>query len=187
MSRAVAGVTLIELLVVLAILAVLLGVAVPGLRPLLDAQAGVATMQTLQRLLTLARSGAVSAGSVVTFCASRNASACGGTWRDGVLVFVDHDGDRRVDAADLVLRYHAAPLLGGEVALRSFPARQYVQFTPLGFTNNQNGTFTWCPASRDAHQAQQLIFTKSGRTRLAQDRNADGIREGSNGRPLTCG
>ena len=50
----------------------------------------------------------------------------------------------------------------------------------------QSGNFTLCPASRDARLAQQLVVNSTGRTRSAQDRNGDGIREDSSGNPLRC-
>lgn len=180
--------TLFDLLVSILILSVLFSLAMPGLGSALQAQAGDALIGDLARTLNQARAAAVSSGSRVTLCRSRDGFSCGGSWIEGMVLFTDSNGNRTVDGFDQLLR--SVRLSGragaGTLRLRSFPNRQYVQFTALGHTHKQNGSFTWCPPGNDAARAQQLIFTQAGRVRIAQDRSGDGIREDANGNPLVC-
>jgi prepilin-type N-terminal cleavage/methylation domain-containing protein len=179
------GYTLLELLIVLAIVAILAISAMPGWGRTLQARAGEVAIHELARAMNLARSEAVANGSLVTLCRSTNGTTCNGNWEDGMLLFTDANGDRVINGDDRVLRRSGR--VDGSLQLRSYPNRQYVQFTPLGFTNKQNGNFTWCPVGRDVELAQQLVFSQSGRARFARDTNGDGVREGADGAPLTCG
>ena len=117
--------------------------------------------------MSFARAAAVTTGKMITLCRSANGSSCGGQWQDGILVFTDANADRKPNGSDRILRYTAFGNKAGTLQLRSFPNRQYVQFSPLGFSNRQNGSFTWCPPGGDAALAQQLVFTQSGRVRSA--------------------
>jgi len=181
-----AGFTLIELLVTIAMVSLLVLFSLPGLQPLLQRHSGNVAILDLERLLAQARASAVNSGQVVTLCRSMDGLRCNGQWRDGILLFTDTNADRTINGEDRVLR-HASNLAGdGDLRLSTFPNRQYLQYTAEGFTNKQNGAFTWCPPGGEPEAAQQLIFSQSGRTRLARDQNGDGIREGADGRKLSC-
>lgn len=186
MRRKPSGFTLPDLLLCLLLLALLLNLALPGMQSTLQRQAGDALISDLARLMSFARAAAIDSGQMVTMCRSRDGTACNGQWLDGILIFTDANADRSINAEDRILRYSAFGIRAGSLLLRSFPNRQYVQFTPLGFTNKQNGSFTWCPPQGHSAFAQQLIFTQSGRARVAQDRDGDGIREDSGGMALNC-
>lgn len=178
--------TLVELLLVLAVLAMLAGLALPGLRQDLRDQVAATTLQELARSMALARSAAVTHGRMATLCGSSDGNSCGGDWNSGHLVFLDADGNGRRDAADELLLVRTTLPGHGSLLLRSFPNRQYVQYTAEGFSNRQNGSFTWCPLEQDARAARQLIFSQSGRVRFARDRNGDGVVEGSDGKAVAC-
>lgn len=180
------GFTLLELLFTLAILATLLGLALPDFRQLHRNTEMDIHARELAQLLELARVAAITRNSLVTLCRSTTGDACAGRWQDGILVFVDYDGDRRIDADDEVIRYHQFNGFEGEVRWRAFQNRQYLQITPQGFTRYQNGNFTLCPADKNPLYARQLIVNRSARLRFAQDSDADGIREDSRGKPLQC-
>ncbi|MDA0689676.1 MAG: GspH/FimT family pseudopilin [Proteobacteria bacterium] len=180
------GFTLLELLFTLGILATLLGLALPGFKELHRNTEMDIHARELAQLLQVARVAAITRNSLVTLCRSAAGDACAGQWQDGILVFADYDGDRRIDADDEVIRYHQFHGFEGEVRWRAFQNRQYLQITPQGFTRYQNGNFTLCPADRNPVFARQLIINRSARVRFAQDGDADGIREDSRGRPLRC-
>lgn len=181
------GHTLPEVLILLAVVLLMFGIAAPDLQATLQRHAGEALVSELARTLNLARAAAVNSGSMVTLCRSTDGLTCSGDWLDGILVFTDANADRVINAEDSILRYTNAFQPVGVLRFRSFPNRQYLQFTQLGFTNNQNGNFTWCPATGEAASAQQLIFTQSGRSRFAKDKDGDGIREGADGQAISCG
>lgn len=189
MRVSVRGIALLELLLVVSIGAVLVSIAVPGLGRAVQANAGLVLMNDMARTLSMARALAVQHGSYVTLCPSSDGGNCGGDWVAGMLLFTDANRDRVINGADQLLqsvRGVRAARAAGSLRLRSFPNRQYLQFTALGTTHSQNGTFTWCPANGAGELAQQLIFSQSGRTRFARDSDGDSIREGTNGQPLPC-
>jgi len=187
MHPGIHGHTLAELLLVLCTAGLLLGLSGPSLLESLQRQDGAAVMNDLARTMAMARSAAVEQGNSVTVCASREGAGCGGNWNDGHMAFIDANGDGKRSATDRVIHQAAGATAGGNLTLRSFPNRQFVQFSMFGSTLNQNGTFTWCARDGRASSARQLIFSLSGRVRLATDRDGDGVREGSNGKPLHCG
>jgi type IV fimbrial biogenesis protein FimT len=160
--------------------------SVPGLSAMLQNNAAEAVINDLARLMSMARTSAVVQGQSVTLCRSKDSKGCNGAWRDGIIVFIDRDNDHLVDANDEILYLNPGATLPGTLILKSFPNKQYLQFTPTGIINNQTGNFTWCPADKNAKQAQQLIFNITGRIRLAVDANHDGIKEGADGKPLSC-
>ncbi|MEY4642226.1 MAG: hypothetical protein RLZZ227_2220 [Pseudomonadota bacterium] len=184
MQPAIRGYTLLELLVVLALVAVFASMAIPGWGRTLQARTGEIVIHELARTMNFARAAAVTNGSIVTLCRSGDGLACNGNWEDGLLLFTDANADRIRNGADRLLRHTGR--IQGSLRLRSFPNRQYLQFTALGFTYRQNGNFTWCPPGNDVALAQQLIFSQSGRSRFARDSNGDGQLEGADGAPLVC-
>lgn len=181
------GFTFVEMLIALSVCVLLFGMAMPGLGSIITKTESEIVVNDVVRLMAYARNAAVTEGSTVTLCRSADGHSCGGQWEQGVLLFTDINEDGTFDEGeDRILRQTNFKPGLGTLRLRSFPNRQYLQFTALGFTNKQNGTFTWCPADHNAELAQQIIFIQSGRTRLARDTNGDKIREGTDGKPISC-
>lgn len=188
--RAWYGLTLIELLLVLGISTfLLLQFAQPAWQELHQRKQVELMMTELQQFIAMARSSAVSLNSMVTLCRSDDGNQCRGRWKDGSILFTDANADHILNADDrLLFRLPAlAPEIQGNLAFNAFRNRQYLQMTPQGSTNFQNGNFTWCPADGNLRLARQLIVSVSGRTRMARDSNGDGIVENSQGQPLDCG
>ena len=74
----------------------------------------------------------------------------------------------------------------GTIRWRAFRNRQYLQMTSAGYTNYQNGNFTYCPPNGDVYQARQLIINMQGRVRKPADIDNDGIIEDARGRDIRC-
>jgi type IV fimbrial biogenesis protein FimT len=180
------GFTLLELMVVIATVGILAGMSMPDLGKMLQKNAGETLLNDLARTMSMARTSAVSHGQVVTLCRSADQKSCNGEWHNGMVVFLDKDSDRIVDASDEVLHITPPATMRGTLKLHSFPNKQYLLFTPAGVLNNQTGNFTWCPADNNAQEAQQLIFNITGRVRFAVDTDQDGFKEGADGAPLSC-
>src|SRR5688572_24204856 len=180
------GFTLLELMITIATVGILASMSLPNLGGMLQKNAAETLLNDLARTMSMARVSAVSHGQMVTLCRSADQKSCNGEWHSGMLVFLDRDGDRIVDAIDKVLHVTPPSTMPGTLKLRSFPNKQYLQFTPAGVINNQTGNFTWCPADNNARQAQQLIFNITGRVRFAIDADQDGFKEGADGAPLSC-
>jgi len=125
-----AGFTLLELLFTLGILATLLGLALPGFKELHRNTEMDIHARELAQLLQLARVAAITRNSLVTLCRSREGENCSGRWQDGILVFADYDGDRRIDAEDEAIRYHQFTGFKGEISWRAFQNRVSADHTP---------------------------------------------------------
>lgn len=180
------GMSLVECMIVIGMVGLLIVVALPELGGLVESTRADATMRALATQVALARSTAASTGQRVTFCPSADQQLCAGNWAQGHMIFTDRNGDRRLNQNDRVIRA-SGPLPAGQTLVwRAFQNRSYLQVEPSGFLRFQSGNFTWCPASADAAHARQLIVSASGRARLAQDTDGDGIQEDSSGRPLRC-
>lgn len=192
MRKHARGITLIELLVSLAILVILAGLAVPNLQSTAQRSSSESVITMLARLVASGRAAAVTHNSMVSLCSLQFDADPGprcrkGVWLSPLVLFTDHNGDSMLNGDDSIVSQQLLPEVPGSLWFRPFPAgRTALQFTALGFTNNQTGNFLWCASDRNPRTAHQLIFINTGRTRLARDSNGDGIREGSNGANLSC-
>lgn len=181
------GFTLIELLLCLALATfLLLRVAQPAWHQSYQRRQADLILLELQQLITMARSAAISENRLVTLCRSNDGQHCQGQWRDGSIAFTDANGDRVLNQDDRLLFRSKALAADGELRFNSFRNRQYLQLTPQGLTDHQNGNFTWCPADGNLLLARQLILSYSGRTRMARDSDGDGVVENSQGEALQC-
>ncbi len=181
-----AGMTLLEILLTLGLLGVLLGIALPDLGDWAEAARARVITRNLATQIALARSTAAARQQWVSVCPTEDQLGCGGSWNEGSMVFSDRNGDRRVNQDDVVIRRNG-PLPAGEtLQWRAFQSRPYLQIEPSGFMRHQSGNFTWCPASRDARFARQLVVNATGRVRVSKDSDGDGIDEDSAGNPLSC-
>ena len=187
MKRGAAGLSLIEILVCLAVVAFLLvKSATPGFANWRQHKQADALMRELIGAVDMARSHAVAENVMVTFCRSNNGTSCQGKWHEGSILFTDFNADRIINGSDRLL-FRMPPMdARGSLTFRSFRNQQYLQLTPRGITNSQNGNFTFCPADGDPTLARQLIINVTARTRVAQDLDHDGIVEDSQGRPVQC-
>ena len=174
-------------MVTLAVAGVLMGIAVPEFTALAAGQRAAARINALAGAVQTARHLAISHNTVVTLCPGQGpVCADRDDWRQGVLVFVDSDGDRRVDEGEFVGARLPKLDRGETVTWRSFGNRSFLRFRGTGLTDWQPGNFQYCPADRNPRYARQLIVNAQGRVRHAADRDGDGIREDADGRPLQC-
>lgn len=84
------GFTLIELIIALAVGAILLSIAVPGLTQLINGNRSTAYVNSLVGAIHLARSEAIKRNSAVVVCASSTGLSCVGNWSQGWVV-LDND------------------------------------------------------------------------------------------------
>lgn len=180
------GFTLLELVATTAILAILSAVAVPSFSEMVQNHKSRNVIQMLQGLLQTARHHAIAHNNNVLLCKSSDLINCGGSWKSGIIVFIDSDSNLMVSDDDTVLRTIHEPFEEGQLFWRSFGNKPYLEFLPSGRTNYQNGTFTYCIDPSDTEKARGISVTVTGRTQLAFDRNNDGIRENSGNKPLRC-
>lgn len=93
------GFSVIELMVVLAVAAIIVGIAIPGMVQFLAERSLVSDVSKFNVAVAFARSEAVTRGQPVTLCPSGNGATCDATlqWQDGWIVFRDINGDGAVD------------------------------------------------------------------------------------------
>lgn len=99
------GFTLIELVITIALMAILLVVAVPGMRNLIQDNKMAAQANDVVTAVNTARLEAIKRNRPVSLCVSDDASTCGsGDWQDGWMVYVDGDAagsnNTSIDAAN---------------------------------------------------------------------------------------
>ncbi len=173
----ISGMTLLELLVTLAVAAIGLVWAVPGLeRFALDGRR-TAEVNEFVRSIQLARSEAYEHGRPVVLCKTADRRRCGGgemRYDRGWMVFVDTGAASLPErGAGVPLLYAHVPEAGTYIASN----RALFEFFPFRHRST-NGTVTFCDR-RGAAAARAVIVSYTGRPRTAST--------GPGGRPLVCG
>lgn len=124
----------------------------------------------LMAALSLARSSAITRSADVVVCPSAGGRRCDAAgdrytwWHNGVLVFVDHDGDRQPDGDEPVLL--TAPDRTG-LTLRSSKYRTRVVYGANGSPAGSNLTLTLCPSGSSAG-IRSVIVSNTGRARVSR-------------------
>lgn len=190
-----AGFTLVELMIVLVVAVILLTVAVPNFNDLMRNNRMVTAVNAMAGAMNAARSEAIAQRRPVTICPSTNGTACGGTWSDGWIAFLDEDRDGVVDTGETVVRRGNAahPTISIELAGLTDPD-SFIFFRPSGFpyevgaaagSDFSGGTYVFCDERGDTH-ARALNIGTTGRVSLATDTDGDGIVNGADGDNVSC-
>lgn len=164
MSRQTLGFTLIELLVTLIVLSLLLAMAAPAFASLRQRTAVTTTHNLLLTGFATARNYSVSFQRLTTICPGTPASGCrdDGVWEAGWLVFVDINGDGRLDADDTLV--HHENLMRERVQIRSGRGRPRATFRSNGGAPGTNLTLRIC---FEGQVQSALILSNPGRARTA--------------------
>jgi len=139
-----AGFTLLELMVAITVLALLLGIGVPGFRDFVRNSRMTAATNDIVTDFSIARSEAVKRRVPVTLCKSQNLTACdtaaAGAFRTWIM-FVDDadpavaagtDGDGVVDAGEVILRQRT---IADTITVTTNGNARRVTFLPTGYPN----------------------------------------------------
>lgn len=129
------GFTSVELLFVLAVVAILVTLAAPGLRDMLRKQRLTSSVNDLFVSVNLTRAEALARGRRVDL-----APTDGRDWVKGWTVFVDMNGDQIPNAGDQIIYVHGS--LPSDITIDStFPAAlpPYVAFNGTGRTRSNAG------------------------------------------------
>jgi type IV fimbrial biogenesis protein FimT len=157
------GATVLELMVTLAVVATLLGMAVPSYEAFADRQRMKAAVAGLHSDLVAARSQAVYRNAIMVACPGNPESGCTGSneWTGGWIVFEDSNGDQQLSEGEKPLRYNQPP----ETILVHAPAsRPELRFFPDGSTPGSNGSISLC-GRKGPEGAKRLVISNIGRIR----------------------
>lgn len=180
------GFSALEGLTILLIVSILIATGIPPLNATLDRSRARSDVATLLASLNLARTHAIAKSTITTLCASNDGLSCGSDWSAGTLLFRDTNNNRQLDDKDQLIEVGQALEGGARLSWRASGRRnQYIRFSRHGMAM-EFGTFTYCPASRQAQSARMLILNRMGRVRLATDRNGDGLVENHDGATPSC-
>jgi|LakMenEpi03Aug12_release.lakeMendotaPanAssembly.Ray.scaffolds.fasta_scaffold306027_2 type IV fimbrial biogenesis protein FimT len=164
------GFTLIELMITLTVAGVLMMVAAPSYRELIQSNRMSTQANLLLSDLNAARSEAVKRRIPVTLCKSTTQSACAtsGGYEQGWIIFADHDRDGAVDDDDMILRTQDAT--GTDLTIRGkTPIQNRISFFDSGNVST-SGSIIFCDSriqvfSTDRVKARAIIISQPGRFR----------------------
>jgi type IV fimbrial biogenesis protein FimT len=165
--KAFGGFTLIELMVSVAIVALMIGLAVPSYRYSINSSRVASDSDGLLSALQLARTEAIRRGLSVTVCSSNaTGSACSGSnnWKTGWLVFVDLNNNASYDAGDTLVRRQSA--LTSANAVIADNNTSAVRFNREGIASglaNDPVTVSFSPPTNSSTQKRCLAISMAGR------------------------
>lgn len=159
------GFTALELIVSVTIFLIIAVIAVPSFYGLVNDMRADSEISKVNTAIQYARVQALSRGMAITLCKSQDKRSCGGSWSDGLMVFIDKDNTHQVSQPENILRVYSGVSAFGELSFNAFAAEDYLQILPTGLTNWQNGTFVYCAKNREARFARSLIISNTGRIR----------------------
>lgn len=163
------GFTLIELMVTVAVLAILLGIAVPSFQDISLTTRLRAIANNLTAGVQLARSEAIKRNAAIQLCASSNGSSCGSSWEDGWIVLTSDNRILGVQRAQTNGYRVAALKEGTSTAVTS------LKFQPSGVglrvneeTNAASVEFRICRAAPVGSQERKVRVSATGRTSVSR-------------------
>lgn len=193
------GFTLYELLITMVILSVVLSYGMANLSEFTQNGRMTATANDLHAAFHMARSESARSKTNVTVCASAApmgaGAACGGTWDQGYIVFVDTDGDlQRAGPTETILRRHDAAERGVNFAVANGAGYFAYAASGLGRGNvggvpavtqivmcDDRGNIT---AAGGNSAARLFVATPLGRATILRDQGLIGTALANNG--LAC-
>lgn len=140
------GFTLIELMVALLVGALIMTLAVPAFRSVIERNRLAGAVNQWVGAIGFARNAAVTRATQVTVCPSTDGSSCsaGAAWASGWIAFTDGGTAGTVDGSDRVLRVgDATP--GVQFTVASGFTNGYVAISAQGFAPAGGGVLHVCP------------------------------------------
>ena len=156
------GFTLIELLIAITVIGVLLGLAAPSMRTMIQNNRMTSAANDILSDIAAARSESAKRGLRIVMCknsGSSTACSAGAAWRDGWILYVDANNNNALDAGETVFRVRQGLPDGIDVATTGFG--NDITVRPVG-TLTPLGTFKLCD-NRAGSFGRLITATASGR------------------------
>jgi type IV fimbrial biogenesis protein FimT len=169
LRRREGGFTIVEAMVVIAISAILMGLAAPSMRNLIESNSVSDSVDSLMGSIAFARAEAIKRGVPVALCPSDAATtgtvACetGTAWNKGWIVFVNYAGDGALATNDSVLRVQGSFTKNGAITIGSAGT---LVFKPMGTLASSAAGFTFASPSNMSSLAKVVCVGLGGRARV---------------------
>jgi type IV fimbrial biogenesis protein FimT len=176
-THSLSGFTLIETITTLAIACMLLAVAVPSFKLIIQNNRMSTARSSISAYLNLARNEAVTRNTSVVVCPSSDGLGCKDTtiWDEGIIIFTDNNKSGQMDTGEELIRY--INMSSGSILIHTTINRKKAKYDAQGFSMGNNVTFTFCDSNNQI-DPKAVIVSNSGRERLS-DTKYDGS-------PLDC-
>ena len=171
---------------VLAIATVTLSFAYPAFEQMIKRTKTTSAINRMIGAVNITRHTAVKFQAMTTLCALKPNGQCGASWNGTLTVFLDKNHNAQLEQEDTIIKRVAPVSKGTQVSWRAFQNKRYLQMTPRGYTNFQNGNFVVCHNPAFARDARQLVINVQGRTRINRRVNQQGWPVDRKGRVLKC-
>jgi type IV fimbrial biogenesis protein FimT len=190
-AQCMRGVTLVEMMIVVAILAVLLGLAVPNLREFFVANRLSSATGDFVTALATARSEAIRRATNVVIANGQGASS---NWSSGWRMCVDADRNSACGNSEETIRRGAVNPTATQTTIYSSYASGVIVFDATGRLTSTAGVFAVCydraatnTAYRDGTRSRSraILVNAAGRIRQAVDSDNDGIPNGDSGNNIS--
>jgi type IV fimbrial biogenesis protein FimT len=157
------GFSLVELLASTAVLAILLGLALPAFRQTLERQRAGAAMHQLAAQLAQARNTAISRRSPVTLCPSAGDGLClrGTDWSQGWLLYRDPGRRDQPRRPEDILREVQSPF-HDSIRVSTTAGRLRLRYQPNGRSGGSNLTLKICAGGE---LRGEIVVNNVGRAR----------------------
>ncbi len=162
-----AGFTIIELMITILVAAIMVALAAPGMKELMERNRVQTAADTLFTSLMLARSESLKRNQPVVMCKTTDQANCstavGVYWEQGWLVYADTDGDGSIDS-DEILRV-VEPMRNGDTVRATGSFADSLTYRTDGSASG-TGTFVLCNADGDTSFGREVDVSVTGRPRL---------------------
>ncbi|AUD78666.1 pilus assembly protein FimT [Kangiella profundi] len=170
MIKRVKGLTLIELVVTLGLVTILSAIAIPSMQKFIASQQVSADLLKLKSTIETARNQAISQKVTIHICGIRKKVTlnpndtldCISDWSK--LMVVKTKGEK----VEEILHYQLLEEDYKRVKWSAFQRKAYLELTPYGFTNHQNGTLYLCH-NHYSHLHRAVTISKTGRVSINKD------------------
>lgn len=178
------GVTLIELLVALAILTITLGISVPAIDSLIQANTKAHTVNNYFGIFAYARHQAVTTRTITAVCPLDANNQCIDDWNRPVSVFPDSNRDGHPDNQEI---WRMVEPGSNHLSIHSRTSgRGSLHFGPDGMVHGAAGSIVICPDDLSTGHMTYVAVSRGGRARKVTDDDGDGIIRLSWGGVVRC-